>query len=1133
MHHSTRLRCRSVFGKFLILVLATVSPLVAADPKPDAILNDMKRVADWQIANPSKHAVHDWTQAPFFLGLASLRQVTGDGRYLAALDQFGKKLSYGPGPDVTSADDNAVLQAWLEMYRLDHDPAKLQPSVAHFDKIIAKLSKESPKSVSGGTFVWCWCDALFMSPAIWSHLSQITGDPKYFEWADREWWTTTDVLYDATHHLFYRDNRYFTKRSPGGKKVFWSRGNGWVVGGLIHVLDYLPADHPSRQRYLGLYHDMMYALLKLQNEDGLWRTSLLDSQDPRGESSGSSFFIYAMAWGVNRGLLPADTFRPEILKGYQALARNIQPGGMLGFVQKIGEAPDNQATAAESTEVYGSGAFLLAGSEIVRLLDPSKRRTDLATFNGVTLPERFLPAAPRTFARFVPERSDDFAWENDLVAFRTYGPALRPGPENSGIDCWFKRVPYPIIDKWYLQDRLKLPYGNINKPYHQDQGDGLDIYHVGDSRGCGGISVWADGEMHDSDTFIAHRVISSTPERTVFELDYASDLKEKVLRETKRITLIMGQHLFQCDSRFTLDGKPAALDVAIGLSPQVKGTQPVFSPATGTMQLWETMEGLGLGTGIAIDPKRVVKMESHTNPGGESQAFCFARTDGSGHIRWFAGFGWDGQGDVTTREQWTSYLKTFAAKFVKTPFADYTNDVSFKTHLLDIPAETTIPTAPNDVPGAVMVKPNGGWCWYQDPRVIVTRDGNVVFTTISGESYGGYDAGDLYATQWNPESGKLGQFELSDKFQSDDHDVAALMERPDGKILAVYGKHGTDHLQRWRITTKPGDISGWAKEQTYDVGDTYSYSNIFRLPAENGRTYNFSRSRGYNPNCNISEDDGSTWKYGWRLFSWTKGDLKNNPGYTGIDGCRPYLRYASNGADTIHFVTTEDHPRAFDNSIYHGFYRGGKLHDSTGKVLADTSRGIALKPTSFTKIFDGGADKVAWTTDLELDAKGLPYTAFSVQMDGAKDRGKRGAAKDGMDHRYFYARFNGGSWETHQMAFAGTRLYANEDDYTGLVALDPQDPDTVVISTNADPSTGTPLMSKADQKRHWELFRGKTTDGGKSWSWTAITHDSTTDNLRPIIPSNPGGKRIILWTRGELKTYMDFHLDVFALTEPR
>jgi unsaturated rhamnogalacturonyl hydrolase len=678
---------RSIFGKILLLTVVAIVPLRAADPKVGEILTDMKRVADWQIANPSKHKIHDWTQAPFFMGLANLHQVTGDEKYLTALDGFGKTLSYGPGPRVTHADDHAVLQAWLEEYRLDKDPAKLNPSVALFDSIQTELAKEGPKSISGGTFTWCWCDALFMSPAVWAQLSELTGDSKYFAWADKEWWTTTDVLYDATHHLYYRDNRFFTKRTATGKKVFWSRGNGWVIGGLIHVLDHLPADHPSRTKYLGLYHDMMYSLLKLQNEDGLWRTSLLDPQDPKGESSGSSFFVYGMAWGINRGLLPAEAFRPEVMKGYQALAKNIQPTGMLGFVQKIGEAPDKQDTTAESTEVYGSGAFLLAGSEIVRLLDPQKRRNDLASFDGVKLPERFMPATPRTFARFVPERSDDFAWENDLVAFRTYGPALRSGPENSGIDCWFKRVPYPIIDKWYMQDHLKLEYGKVNKPYHDDQGDGYDVYKVGDTRGCGGISVWADGQLYNSETYIAQRVIENTPERIVFELDYASDFKGKVLRETKRITLIMGVRLFQSDSRFTIDGQPAAnLDVAIGLMPQVKGSVPVFTPGSGTMQVWETLDGNDLGTGVVIDPARVVKMTTHTDAAGQTQALCLAKTDETGAIRWFSGFGWSGQSDITTKEKWTSYLDTFSVKYVKAPYEGYNKDASFKVHTLDVPA---------------------------------------------------------------------------------------------------------------------------------------------------------------------------------------------------------------------------------------------------------------------------------------------------------------------------------------------------------------------------------------------------------------------------------------------------------------
>lgn len=453
-------------------------------------------------------------------------------------------------------------------------------------------------------------------------------------------------------------------------------------------------------------------------------------------------------------------------------------------------------------------------------------------------------------------------------------------------------------------------------------------------------------------------------------------------------------------------------------------------------------------------------------------------------------------------------------------------------HLLAPGASAAEPL--DGVPGAVRLAPNGGWCWYQDPRAIVLKDGRVWFNTISGDTFGGRDAGDLWVSSWNPETGEVVHFELADKFHRDDHDVGALFERSDGRVLAVYGKHNNDPLQRWRITIGPGDISAWGAERTLDVGAGYTYSNIHQLGAEGGRLYNFSRTREFNPNCTISDDGGETWEYGWRLLSWKRDDMKDDPRFTGSDGGRPYLRYASDGTGSIHFVTTDDHPRAYDNSIYHGFYQDGRLHASDGTVVGEPGRDgrSGLEPRSFTEVFKGGPDAVAWTVDLELDSRGRPYTAFSVQVDGAGGRGKS-LPEFGNDHRYGYARFDGKKWHRHHLAFAGTKLYVRESDYTGLVALDPDDPDTVVISTNADPADGSPLVSKADGKRHWEIFRGRTTDHGRTWRWTAITRDSTADNLRPVIPPNPGGKRFVLWCRGSLKSYTDYRLDICGLAEER
>lgn len=1103
--------------------------LSAENLKPEQVIHQMNRVADWQIDNPSKHHVTDWTQAPFFLGLYNLHQVSHEKKYLEALDGFAQKANYGPGHRVTHADDHAVLQAWLELYQLNGNMKYLRPSIDHFPKVIDALKDYPVASQSGGTFTWCWCDALFMSPPAWAQLSYTTGDRKYLDWADREWWTCTDVLYDPAEKLYYRDNRFFGKKTESGKKIFWARGNGWVVGGLVRMLDFMPADYPSRDRYLALYHDMMYALIKLQNADGLWRTSLLDPQQEIGESSGTAFFVYSMAWGINRGLLPAEKFEPAVEKGWKALCANIQPAGMLGYVQKIGDRPG--ASGPEATEVYGSGAFLLAGSEIIRMIDPSKRRKELASFQGVKLPTPYMTEAPRVNVRHVPERAGDFAWENDLIAFRTYGPPLRDGAEDSGFDAWLKSVPYPIINKWYIEDATPLKNSKGIKSYHQDQGEGYDGYKVGNTRGCGGISLWQDGKLHNSNTYIGYRIISQTAEKAIFDLYYTSELKGKVVRETKRITVVMGQRLFQCESRFTIDGKPAQLEVAIGVKPQAKGAQPTSDKKGGITSTWETLDGLGFGQAVVLSPA-AEKTITHTDESGQVQILSLSRTDKTGYIRWFCGYGWEGQGEVTSAEKWQSYLAEFSKRFLTKPFADHRQ--SLPVHNLDIPVDPLAPAPVQGVPGATLIKPNGGWCWYQGPRAIVTKQGDVVFTTIAGDSYGGSDAGDLWASSWNPETGKTTHFELHHQFQRDDHDVAGLLERPDGNILAVYGKHSSDRLMRWSITKEAGDITSWAKEKTMDVKAGYCYSNVFRLSEENGRIYNFSRTHGRNPNSMFSDDHGETWTPGWRLLHWGESDYAKHPSYTGVDGARPYLRYASDNKSKIHFVTTEDHPRAFDNSIYHGYYEDGKLHTSDGQVLntpaaADAKR---LTPQSFTRVFEGGKDKVAWTTDLELDEKGYPYTAFSVQVDGANTRGQR---KDhtGNDHRYWYARYDGKQWNAHEIAYAGTKIYTKESDYTGLIALDPDDPNTVVISTNADPQTGKPLISKADKKRHWELYKGQTADGGKTWKWTAITSNSKVDNLRPNIPSNPGGKRIILWCRGDMTTFTDYRLDLCGLAEDR
>lgn len=424
-----------------------------------------------------------------------------------------------------------------------------------------------------------------------------------------------------------------------------------------------------------------------------------------------------------------------------------------------------------------------------------------------------------------------------------------------------------------------------------------------------------------------------------------------------------------------------------------------------------------------------------------------------------------------------------------------------------------------------VLKTNGGWCWYQDERAIVV-DGNVLFGSVAGAEGRGAMRGDVEVTSFSLERMEGETFTLHARLQSDDHDVPVLLLRPDGRLLAVFSKHSNDNMMRWRISEEPGRIDSWTDEQRQSGEARVTYSNLHQLSGEGGRIYNFHRGFRYNPNYFVSDDGGETFNYGGRLFNRTR------PGPASKQG-RPYVKYASNGVDTIHFAHTEDHPRDFDNSIYHGFIRGGLLHGSDGRVVGELSGSSETEvgPTDFTQVFKGDPDNVAWIIDLELDDAGNPFLAFSVQKNDSAVKGDRMAG--GSDLRYYYARWDGKQWLTHEMAHAGSRLYAPEVDYTGLVALDPYDPDTVYISTDAEPSTGAPLISSKDDTRHYEIFQGKTVDGGKNWEWKPVTADSESDNIRPVIPAWDSSQRVVLWLRGRFTTYSDYDLDIVGILEQR
>jgi unsaturated rhamnogalacturonyl hydrolase len=382
MRHTPRWLVVTVLAPALMLIVqawgaesaatntTTAGVTLSGEFTQPAVLAIMKRVADWQLANPSAHPATDWTQAAYYAGVMALASVSDDPKYYDAMVRMSQKNDWKPSTNlIYHADNHCVLQTYLEIY-LQHGEGEMgvQSAIKRCDYIIA----HPPQNETDLDFSkplarekWTWCDALFMSPPMWVRLAAITHNREYLDYMNRRWWPTSEHLYDKEEHLYYRDDRFLKKREANGKKVFWCRGNGWVLGGLVRVLQYMPADYPDRPRYVSQFKEMAARLVKLQGQDGLWRASLLDPDSfPAPESSGSGFILYGLAWGVNQNLLARADYEPAIRKAWQGLVRCVDPNGRLGFVQPIGANP--ALLSATDAEVYGVGAFLLAGSEVYR-----------------------------------------------------------------------------------------------------------------------------------------------------------------------------------------------------------------------------------------------------------------------------------------------------------------------------------------------------------------------------------------------------------------------------------------------------------------------------------------------------------------------------------------------------------------------------------------------------------------------------------------------------------------------------------------------------------------------------------------------------------------------------------------------
>jgi len=329
------------------------------------------RVRAYQSTLGSRFKNQHWVRGTYYAGLMAMYESTSDRAYLDDCMDWGKEVSWrikdkSDGPYDSGAYSLICGQIWYGCYQAEKDERMMRPTLAFLENPDVTNPLSDPTGWylenTGHRFV----DGLFTAPPALAILYQMTGDEKYVNWMDACFWDVHGKIFDNDAGLFYRDARSISRKTKNGKKVLWSRGNGWAFGGVTRVLKHLPQDHASYERYKALYVQMAESLATRQQADGFWRPNLDDpKQHDVRESTGTGFFTYGIAWGINNGILDRERFQLIATNGWAALASVVNEEGRIGWSQPPSGGPGN-VEETDSTR-YGAGIFLMAASEIIQL----------------------------------------------------------------------------------------------------------------------------------------------------------------------------------------------------------------------------------------------------------------------------------------------------------------------------------------------------------------------------------------------------------------------------------------------------------------------------------------------------------------------------------------------------------------------------------------------------------------------------------------------------------------------------------------------------------------------------------------------------------------------------------------------
>ena len=336
----------------------------------------MKKYADYRMPSFQKKVrpSNIWTRTVYYEGLLAMYSIYPLEEYYEYALGWANFHEWGfhRGTTTRHADNYSPGQIYLDLYSIcPNDAEKIRKTRANIDMLT-----NTPQVNE-----WWWIDAIQMGGPIFAKMGHLTGEQKYFDklWAMYEYTRNEhgdNGMFNPKDGLWWRDQDFDPPyKEPNGANCYWSRGNGWVYAALARIMDEIPADEKHRADYLNDFLTMTKAIKKCQRTDGFWNVSLHDPNHFGGkETTGTSLFVYGLAWGINHDLLDKAKYLPIVEKAWHAMVKEaVHDNGFLGYVQGTGKEPkDGQPVTYDSVpdfEDFGIGCFLLAGSEVYKLAE--------------------------------------------------------------------------------------------------------------------------------------------------------------------------------------------------------------------------------------------------------------------------------------------------------------------------------------------------------------------------------------------------------------------------------------------------------------------------------------------------------------------------------------------------------------------------------------------------------------------------------------------------------------------------------------------------------------------------------------------------------------------------------------------